>query len=116
MGPKITFVEEKEEEMSNQPRFIKLNNGEEIVASVTAKGDKLELKNPVKFMMTHEGLGMMPFFPLCKEGPVLLDMNLVMLTMELDEEIYNAYQSKFGGIVLPTASQTAAANLKLVTE
>jgi hypothetical protein len=109
MGPKITFTQAEENKMT--VKFIKLNNGEEIVATVAAKGEKLELTNPVKFMMTHEGLGMMPFFPLCEDKPVLIDGDLVMLTADLDKDIYNAYAERFGLILRPTTAQT----MKIVT-
>lgn len=92
-------------------KFIKLNNGEELVASVEAKGDNLKITNPVKFMMTQEGLGMMPFFPLCKDDSFQLAADLVMLTADLDSEIYNAYQSRFGGIQIPTPGQM----MKIIT-
>ena len=94
-------------------KFIKLTTGEEIVADVSEeKNGMVSLKNPVKMMMTKEGIGIMPSFPACKNQcmdgkSIKLEAKYIMLVLDLDEDIYNAYNSEVGGgIVLPTTAQT----------
>lgn len=97
-------------------KFIKLTSGEEMVADIVDEKDGVVgIKNPTRFIATKEGLGVMPFFPLakCEDKIIKLDAKYIMLVLDLEDDIYNAYNSQFGsGIVLPTAQQT----MKIVTD
>lgn len=90
-------------------KFIKFKHGEEIVATLeedTLANPKVELKNMVKFVVTHEGVGMLPAYPLCKEDKITVDTNLISFTSDVDQEVYNHYQAQFGGVILPSAADT----------
>lgn len=83
-------------------KYLKLITGEEVVASVTDNGDTYSLKNPVKLvLMPPMGLSMIGFCNFTKSEGVTIKKEHVMFVDELDDEIYNAYNQKFGsGIVL----------------
>ena len=83
-------------------KVVKLTTGEELVAGYAVKGEKVELKNPARFIFQPpEGIAMMPWVPLSKTKTFEIDAKLVMFTSDVEEEIYNAYQERFGsGIVL----------------
>jgi len=84
-------------------KLIKLTNGEELVGDLTTKKDKLHIKNAAKFIISHEGIGMMPYLPLTTDKEIVIDASLLMLTADLDVEVLNGYNQKFGsGIVIPT--------------
>jgi len=84
-------------------KFVKLTSGDEFVADVELVGDKLKIKKPIRFIIAHDGIGAMPFLPLCKSESHEIDSKLIMLMDDLEQEIYNAYQEKFGtGIVIAT--------------
>lgn len=83
-------------------RLVKLTTGEEFAADVSEKDGKLVCKSAMKFVFSHEGVGMMPFLPLSKEDKFEIDVSLVMLKVELEDEVLNAYNVRHGsGLVLP---------------
>lgn len=77
--------------------FIKLSSGEELIAQTECGGEFLLLKNPVMLAITREGVGMMPFAPFAKDNKVSLSRSHILAVAEPDDEIKNAYNSKFGG-------------------
>lgn len=85
-------------------KYIKLISGEEVVADMTDNGETLSLKNPVKLvLMPPMGLSMIGFCNFIKPENVTIKKEHVMYIEELEDEIYNAYNQKFGsGIVLAT--------------
>jgi hypothetical protein len=92
-------------------KLIKLTNGEELVGDLTVKKGKLQIKNPAKFIISHDGIGMMPFLPLTTDKEIEIDESLLMLTANLDPEVESGYRQKFGdGLVLPSST------LKLTTD
>jgi hypothetical protein len=97
-------------------RLLRLTTGEEVVADVTEiKLDVdgvvstvgFELKNPVRIGMAGPSgeLGMVAFSPFLKATEkVVIKNEHIMFSGELDQEIYNIYNEKFGsGIVIPGA-------------
>ena len=87
-------------------KYLKLITGEEVVADVTTNMDTYTLKNPIKLvLMPPMGLSMIGFCNFIKSETVKIKHEHVMFMDELDDEIYNAYNQKFGsGIVLATNS------------
>jgi hypothetical protein len=86
-------------------QFVKLITNDDIIADVIAvkeNKDKVELKNPVRIVFTQQGVGMVPYSPFTKESTkIIVDSKNILYTGELEEEIYNGYNSKFGsGIIL----------------
>lgn len=87
--------------------YIKLSTGEEIISQTEPAGDHIILKNAVLLVMTREGTGMMPFAPFAKDQRVSLSIAHVMAVGEPEDEIKNAYNSKFGSgiVVAPSGLQ-----------
>lgn len=87
---------------------VKLTTGEELASQVEEKDGFYELKNPIRLLLTPQGISTMPFLPYCKDGiTVSIDKAHVMFTAELDLEVLNAYNQQYGsGIVLAAETPT----------
>ena len=84
-------------------KYVKLITGEDVIADVTEgiESGGVSLKNPAKFFISENSLGMMPFAPFCKGNEIVVRADHIVCQMELEDEVYNAYNSKFGsGIIL----------------
>lgn len=82
--------------------FLKLTTGEEVIADTEIGDGVYKLKTPIKIGIAREGLAMMPFSPFLKDETITIRQEHVLFIGEPDDEIRNAYNSKFGsGIVLP---------------
>jgi hypothetical protein len=96
-------------------KFAKLMNDEDIVADIENAEDvsKLTFKNPARLVITHQGVGMMPMNPFMKAKSVEIPKSYIVYTTDVDEEISNAYNAKFGsGIVLaPAGTQIPGTSL-----
>lgn len=86
-------------------KLLKLTTSEEIIADVKLDtSNKVKLSNPVKIVLAPQGVGMVPFIsPLAKEvSEITINQDAILYTADLEDEVYNAYNSKFGsGIVIP---------------
>ena len=82
--------------------YVKLSTGEELASQIEEKESSYELKNPVRLLLSPQGIQVVSFLPLCKEDSVIsISKSHVMFTAPLDLEILNAYNQQFGtGIVL----------------
>lgn len=97
--------------MSSSVKIMKLIWGEEIVGTIkSSKDDTYVLENVVKFVISGEGVGMVPWMPFAKPGSIHLPKSSVAVTAPLEEEIENAYNAQFGNIIVPSKK------LKLVTD
>ena len=86
-------------------RLIKLITGEEVIADIYENENELRLKEPVKMALTSQGIAMMPFCPFMNDNEIKINSKNVLFITEVDEEVLNAYNSKFGsGIVLANKS------------
>jgi hypothetical protein len=85
--------------------YLKISTGEDILAQTESAGnDSLVLKNPMIFGISREGVGMMPFAPFAKDQKVTISKAHIIAYGEPDDEIKNAYNSKFGsGIVVASS-------------
>lgn len=96
-------------------KFAKLLSDEDIVADVEQAEDvsKFTFKNPARLVITHQGVGMMPMNPFMKGKSVDIPKSYVVYTTDVDDEILNAYNAKFGsGIVFaPAGTQIPGSNL-----
>jgi len=103
--------------MSNV-KVVKLVNGDEIVCDlITGQGDDavhfnsstVIAKNPARFVVTQQGVGMMPFSPFSSSTQFTLKSEHILCIGEVEEEIFNAWSSQFGsGIVLAGGDVRAA--------
>jgi len=105
----------------NDLRFFKLITGEEIIAKAKKACGAWHMENPVKLMFTQQGVAMMPYLEPARSLCTGKDDNKLTLLPEhiifedevSNEEVFNAYNSKFGsGIVLAGA----ATGLKIAGE
>ena len=81
--------------------MVKVITGEEVIADIELERGIYTLKNPVRVVMARDGMGIVPWSPFIKEQKVTLRYEHVIFTAELDDEVYNGYNSKFGsGIIL----------------
>jgi hypothetical protein len=81
--------------------FFKLTTGEDVMAKANREGDVWVMENPVKLGFTQQGVAMMPYIPLLKADKIKIPAEHVVFHGEVTEEVFNAYNSKFGsGIVL----------------
>jgi hypothetical protein len=90
-------------------QFFKLITGEEILAKARDVGGHWELENPVRLAFTQQGVAMAPYAPLLKDEKIIIHPSNIIFYGEVAEEVFNAYNSKFGsGLVL------AGSGLKVV--
>jgi hypothetical protein len=97
----------------NNLHFFKLITGEEIIAKAKKGSNAWSMENPVKLMFTQQGVAMMPYLEparsLCtgkdENKLTMLNEHIMFADEVSNEEIFNAYNSKFGsGIVLAGSS------------
>lgn len=84
-------------------KLIKTVTDEDIIAEYEQENNKLT--NAVKIVITPQGIGMMPFSPFSKEKSVILKDQHIMYVTDPEDEILNAYNAQFGGIVIPGNSK-----------
>jgi hypothetical protein len=82
-------------------QFVKMLDGDDVVAEVEKIGDTYVLHSPAKLMITQQGLGMMPMNPFVTDKKITVPASFVIYTATLEDEIRNAYNEKFGsGIIV----------------
>lgn len=82
-------------------KLIKLVTGEEIMGDVEGN----EMENPVRVVITQQGVAMVPWCPFTKNKKITLlrlDINAIYIE-DADDELANEYRGKFGGVTLATA-------------
>jgi hypothetical protein len=85
-------------------KLVKLITGEEVIAEIV-DAKKLTLKNPVKFVMSGEGVGMIPLSPFSTAKEIEIKDEHVMFVLDVEDEIKNGYNAQFGsGIVTATST------------
>jgi hypothetical protein len=84
-------------------QLLKLITGEDIIADVSydALVDKYQLKNPLRFLPTRDGVALAPLVLFAKNDTIEIKGTAVIFTAEPEDEIVNTYNEKFGGIVVP---------------
>lgn len=82
--------------------YIKLITGEELLSKMKVNADTYDLSKPVRVALTQQGLAMGPYVPLLEEEEITIKKEHVMFYGAVAEEVYSAYNSKFGsGLTLP---------------
>lgn len=87
-------------------KLVKLVTGEEVLAGfeVAGIGDAWVLDNPVRIMLNAQGVSMMPFSPFMKGDQLIINKLNVIYFVDVEEELANAYNSKFGSGILTASS------------
>lgn len=81
--------------------YIKIATGEDIIAQAEREGELVHLKNPMVFGLSRDGgIGMMPYAPFAKNSKMTMNKSHIVAFGEPEDDIKNAYNSKFGGIVV----------------
>jgi hypothetical protein len=82
--------------------YLKLNDGEDVIADCEETNGGMKLKGPARLIPTPQGLGMMPMNPFIVDKEITLPQNFIVYTGTPDDEIKNAWNQKFGnGLIVP---------------
>ncbi len=86
-------------------KILKLITGEEIIGEVSLEGETfIELKNPLSIMLrpAQDGFSF-GFVPWCNlmDGNKRIYLDKVVTSGDASDDVKNAYNSMFGGIVTP---------------
>lgn len=87
-------------------KLVKLITGEEVLTKYeTGKNSSVTLNNPVKLQLSQKGVAMIPLSPFMKENAkIVIDVASVLYTVDPDEDVVNAYNQQFGGIITPPSN------------
>jgi hypothetical protein len=84
--------------------YLKITTGEDIITQAEHDGNLVHLKNPMIFGLSREGVGMMPYAPFARDAKITIKKEHIVGFGEPEDEIKNAYNSKFGsGIVVASS-------------
>jgi hypothetical protein len=86
--------------------YLKLDNDSDVVADVSETiGDprKVTLTNAIRMVPTQQGWGMMPLCPFSKDKSFDIRKEYIVTTGEVEDELLNAYNAKFGGVIIANA-------------
>ena len=82
-------------------KLVKLITGEEVLTKYDEGNPSCVLNNPVKLQLSQKGVAMIPLSPFMKENAkIVISKASVLYTVEPDEDVVNAYNQQFGGIML----------------
>jgi hypothetical protein len=74
---------------------------EEIMAGIEEKNEKVLLSNPMRIILTPDGVGMVPLSPFSGEKHIEVSKDKVIYVTTPEVELQNEYNAKFGGIIAP---------------
>ena len=96
--------------MALNVKYIKLLNGEELVAEVLVDDLKTVLKNPIRLVIVPSkadpktpSVGLAPWAEFSDDKEITIDKSHILAVMSPIQEIVNQYNSIFGGIVAPSS-------------
>ena len=96
--------------MALNVKYIKLLNGEELVAEVLVDDLKTVLKNPIRLVIVPSkadpktpSVGLAPWAEFSDDKEITIDKSHILAIMSPIQEIINQYNSIFGGIVAPSS-------------
>lgn len=94
--------------MALNVKYIKLLNGEELVAEVLVDDLKTVIKNPIRLVLMpsrsdpkNPSVGLAPWAEFSEDKEITIDKSHILAVMSPIQEIANQYKSIFGGIVAP---------------
>lgn len=89
--------------------MFKIITGEDFIAESRFDSEKQKwiLKNAVRLVLHQQGVAMMPLSPFIKEEAIEIKKEHIIFVAEVEDEIKNGYNEKFGtGIVLANGPTT----------
>lgn len=96
--------------MALNVKYIKLLNGEELVAEVIKDDLRTVVKNPIRLVLMPSkadpktpSIGLAPWAEFSEEKEITLDRNHILAIMTPIQEVVNQYNTIFGGIVAPSS-------------
>jgi len=96
--------------MATNVKYIKLLNGEELIAEVVTEDLKTVIKNPIRLVIMpsrndpkNPQVGLAPWAEFSDDKEIVLDRSHILAIMTPIQEIVNQYNSIFGGIVAPSS-------------
>ena len=96
--------------MAMNVKYIKLLNGEELVAEVVKDDLRTIIKNPIRLVIVPSkadpktpSVGLAPWAEFSDDKEITLDKNHILAIMTPIQEIVNQYNGIFGGIVAPSS-------------
>lgn len=96
--------------MALNVKYIKLLNGEELVAEVVKDDLRTIIKNPIRLVIVPSkadpktpSVGLAPWAEFSDDKEITLDRNHILAIMTPIQEIVNQYNGIFGGIVAPSS-------------
>ena len=86
-------------------QYAKLTTGDEVIADIEKAEENYVFSSPARIVFTQQGIGLLPFNPFMKEkDKIIIATQHVVYTAEIEDEIKNAYNEKFGnGLFLPSS-------------
>jgi hypothetical protein len=85
--------------------YLKLHDGEDVVADVEETHGGMKLKNPARLAFTQQGIAMMQMCPFVTDKEITIPSNFIVYTGTPEDEIKNGYNAKFGsGLVVASGS------------
>jgi len=99
----------------SEVKLIGLVTGEQLIVKVEdSTGTAWQVKNPVILMPMGEGkLGFAPWLPYAEINTVFIKTDKIIFEATPQTELYNKYNSAFGGLVVPD-QKVASPKLTLV--
>lgn len=88
---------------NNEVIGLKLVSGEEIVGKVREEADYFVVDNPSFIIILQEGAGLVPWPQFSSGKQIKLNKHHVIVSFELNPNIVDGYNQKFGGIVTAPA-------------
>jgi hypothetical protein len=96
--------------MAMNVKYIKLLNGEELIAEVVTEDLKTTIKNPIRLVLMpskadpkNPQVGLAPWAEFSDDKEIVLDRSHILAIMNPIQEIVNQYNAIFGGIVAPSS-------------
>jgi len=96
--------------MAMNVKYIKLLNGEELIAEVVTEDLKTTIKNPIRLVLMpskadpkNPQVGLAPWAEFSDDKEIVLDRSHILAVMTPIQEIVNQYNSIFGGILAPSS-------------
>lgn len=92
-------------------KLVRLIDGTDVIASVTAFGDPLVLDHVSQLAMQQDeetgqvAIGLAPLHPLLKDNKLSIEQSKIVFIADVEDEFRNRFAAQHGGIITPPAGQ-----------